>query len=185
MLKIDFYPFPDLETGRLRLRRPELHDAGEMYKYRSDPGFMRYIPHRLAKSMEDVTDAVRFINNRIDNAEGINWAICLKDDPATIIGMVGYVVINRSHHRAEIGYVLHTPYHGTGIIAEATQCAIDYGFTVMKLHSIEAVVNVENIPSKKLLEKLGFSKDAFFKDYLHHEGRYMDANVYSLIKPAL
>ncbi len=166
------------------MRKPELHDVEELFKYRSDPQLMRYIPHRLASSIEEVTDAIKFINNRIDNNEGINWAVCLKEDPATIIGMVGYVVINRTHHRAEIGYLLHTPYHGTGIVAEATQRAMDYGFEVMNLHSIEAIVNAENIPSIKLLEKLGFSRDGFFRDYLHHNGKYMDAYVYSLLEPS-
>jgi len=42
-------------------------------------------------------------------------------------------------------------------------------------------VNCLNIPSKKLLERAGFSNDALFRDYLHHDGKYMDVNVYSLL----
>ena len=180
MLNINFDPFPELATDRLILRRPTLNDADEMFKYRSDKELMQYIPHRLAKSKDEVVNTLEFIDGIISKNEGINWAITLKGDD-TIIGMVGYVHIMKDHHRAEIGYMLHTPHHGKGIVHEAMGAAIDYGFRVMKLHSIEAIVNHENIASKRVLERKGFTNDAFFRDYLYHGGRYIDANVYSLL----
>jgi len=180
MLSINFNPFPILTTENLILRRPHASDADEMYRYRSDKELMRYIPHRLVKTKEEVIETLAYINTLIDTNEGINWAITRKGDD-TILGMVGYVYFFKDHYRAEIGYLMHTPYHGTGIIQEAFRAAIDYGFKIMKLHSIEAVVNHENIASKKLLERTGFTNDAFFKDYLHHHGSYISANVYSLL----
>jgi ribosomal-protein-alanine N-acetyltransferase len=181
MMTINFNPFPVLETERLILRKPEVRDIDEMYHYRSNPELMRYIPHRLAHSKEQVANAMNFIHGLIDKNEGINWAITKKGDDK-IIGMVGYVRFFLDHYRAEIGYMLHTPHHGTGIAQEATQAAINYGFDVMGLHSIEAIINYENEASKRLVEKMGFTKDAFFKDYLHHAGKFMSANVYSLVR---
>lgn len=180
MLTINFSPFPVLETERLILRRPTMADVDESYKYRSDPELMQFIPHRLAHKREDVVEAIERIDHLIDRNEGINWAITMKGENL-LLGMVGFVRMNKDHHRAEIGYMLHAPYHGKGIIQEAFRAAVDYGFNEMKLHSIEAIVNCLNIPSKKLLERAGFSNDAFFKDYLHHEGKYMDVNIYSLL----
>jgi len=142
---------------------------------------MRFIPHRFVTTMEQVEEHIKLMNSIVEKNEGINWAITEKGND-TIIGLVGYVRFNNVHHRAEIGYMLHTPYHGTGIMKEAAERVIKYGFDELKLHSIEAIVNHENIPSKRLLEKMGFSKDAFFKDYLHHDGKYISANVYSLVK---
>lgn len=180
MLTINFSPFPVLETEHLVLRRPTMADVDECYKYRSDPTLMQFIPHRLAKKREDVVEIIERIDQMINSNEGINWAITPKGEDL-LLGMVGYVRMYKDHHRAEIGYMLHTPYHGKGIIQEAFRAAVDYGFNVMKLHSIEAIVNCLNIPSKKLLERAGFSSDAFFKDYLHHDGKYMNVNVYSLV----
>jgi ribosomal-protein-alanine N-acetyltransferase len=182
MLSINFQPFPVLTTERLVLRRPQWSDIDEMFKYRSDKELMRHIPHRYATSKGEIEEMMHRINRLIDNNEGINWAITLKGDD-TIIGMVGYVHFIKDHYRGEIGYILHTPYHGTGIMMEAFNAAIDHGFNKFGLHSIEAVVNAENIPSKRLLEKRGFTKDAFFRDYLYHGGRFVDANVYSLLAP--
>jgi ribosomal-protein-alanine N-acetyltransferase len=182
MLHINFNaPFPILETENLVLRRPALSDVDELFLYRSDREFMRFIMHRLATCREDVVTSIQTVNGIIDRNEAINWAITRKGNDM-IIGMLGYVQINKGHARAEIGYTMHRPYHGTGIIQEATKAVIDYGFNVMNLHSIEAVIVHENIPSKKLVERFGFTCDAFFKDYLFQDGRFVDTNVYSLIR---
>lgn len=181
MMTINFNPFPVLETDRLILRKPELTDIDEMFKYRSDPQLMQYIMHRYSTERSQVEEMMTRIHRLIDNNEGINWAVTKKGDD-TIIGMVGYVHFVADHFRGEIGYMMHTPHHGTGIAREATKAAIDYGFNVLGLHSIEAIINHENVPSKRLVEKLGFSNDAFFKDYLFVNGKFVSANVYSLVK---
>lgn len=184
MLNINFDPFPIIETPRLILRRPGAGDIDELFKYRSDKELMRYILHRYATSREQVEETIETVNNLISNNEGINWAITLRGDD-TIIGMVGYVRFIRNHYRAEIGYMLHTPYHGKRITDEAMNAVINYGFDKLNLHSIEAIVNSENIASRKILERNGFTNDAFFKDYLYVADKFVDAHVYSLVKPVI
>ena len=181
MLVHQFLPFPTLSTDRMILRQLTLDDVDEMYLYRSDKTLMQYIPHRLVTCKQDVIDIINLINQRIAEGLGINWAITLKGDNK-MIGTVGFVNMLNDNYRAEVGYLMHTPYHGTGLMQEALQAVIAYGFETMKLHSIEAVVNAANTPSAKLLEKTGFTRDAFFKEYIHHEGKFIDALVYSLIQ---
>ncbi|HXS36645.1 MAG TPA: GNAT family N-acetyltransferase [Flavipsychrobacter sp.] len=181
MLTLNFDPFPVLETERLILRRPVMTDADEIYKYRSDAELMKYILHRFTTDKKEVVETIERVNALISNNEGINWAITLKGNE-TIVGMIGYVHFFPDRFRAEIGYMLHTPHHGKGIIHEAMKATIKYGFEIMNLHSIEAIVNYQNEASKKVLERLNFTKDAFFKDYLYLGGEFIDANVYSLIR---
>lgn len=181
MIDTTFDPFPVIETDRLILRRPAEKDADILFRYRSDKEYMRYIPHRYTEIIEDVYEQLRIINERIDKQEGINWAMTLKNSD-DLIGMVGYVRLIPTQLRAELGYMTITPFQRKGYTEEAAKAVIEYGFEKMNLHSVEAIVNHENEASKKLLEKLGFSKDAFFKEYLHHAGRFIDANVFSLVK---
>jgi [ribosomal protein S5]-alanine N-acetyltransferase len=182
-MNIDFTQFPIIETERLVLRKPNTGDIDEMFRYRSDKAFMQYIPHRYATKREEVEKMMGIILQLIDNNEGINWAITQKGDD-TIMGLVGYVRFNKDHFRAEIGYMLHTPYQGKGILTEAAQAVVDYGFETLGLHSIEAIINSENTASQGVVERLGFTRDAFFRDYLHHGGQFMDAYVYSLLEPS-
>lgn len=181
MLKINFDPFPVLETERLIMRKPVATDIDEVFVHRSNPEHMKYIMHRFATERKQVEEMIDRIHNLIAKNEGINWAITQKGDDK-ILGMVGYVCFYNDHYRAEIGYTLHPPYQGKGIVHEAVSAAIQYGFDTLGLHSIEGIVNVVNEPSKKVLERLGFSKDAFFRDYICQNGKFIDANVYSLVK---
>ena len=56
---------------------------------------------------------------------------------------------------------------------------VQYGFEEMKLHSIEAVIARENIPSIKLIEKCGFVKETHFRDKEFVKGAFRDLLVYS------
>ena len=180
MLTINFSPFPNLETERLLLRRVNFNDLKEIFALRSNADTMKYIPRPLVKTDEDALEHIAMIDTKIEANEGINWAITFKDDPK-LIGIIGHYRIKPEHYRAELGYMLLPEYQGKGIISEAVKEAINYGFNVMKLHSLEAVIAPDNYASAKVLEKNGFVKEAHFKEYEFFEGRFLDSIIYSLI----
>jgi [ribosomal protein S5]-alanine N-acetyltransferase len=178
MLVINFTPFPNLETNRLILRRLSAEDVLEIFALRSDKEVMKYIPRPLAKSIEDAQAHIALIDEKIESNEGINWAITLKDNPK-LIGIIGHYRIKPEHFRAEIGYMLLPEYQGKGIISEAIKEVVNYGFEVMKLHSIEAIIDPENNASEKVLQKNGFVKEAHLKENEYYEGRFLDTVIYS------
>ena len=180
MLTINFSPFPNLETERLLLRRVDTTDIKEIFALRSNPETMKYIPRPLVKTDEDALEHIAMIDTKIETNEGVNWAITLKDNPK-LIGVIGYYRMKPEHYRAEIGYMLLPEYHGKGIVSEAVKEAVNYGFQVMKLHSIEAIIDPDNHGSAKVLEKNGFVKEAHLKENEFFEGRFLDTVIYSLL----
>ena len=64
---------------------------------------------------------------------------------------------------------------------EALICIINYAFAVMGLHSIEANVNPGNLASIRLLEKLGFVREAYFKENYYYQGQFLDSAIYTLL----
>ena len=180
MLDINFSPFPNLETERLFLRRVVKEDVKEIFTLRSNKETMKYIPRPLVKTEEDALAHIAMIEDKIENNEGINWAITLKNDPK-LIGLIGHYRIKPEHFRAEIGYMLLPEYHGKGIIVEAIKETIKYGFEIMNLHSIEAVIDPENLASEKVLQKSGFVKEAHLKENEYYEGRFLDTVIYSIL----
>ncbi|WP_426485585.1 GNAT family N-acetyltransferase [Flavobacterium sp. 2] len=181
MLEFNFHPFPVIETERLLLRRITNDDVNEVFELRSNPETMKYIPRPLAKNNEDALAHIATINTNIDNNIGINWAITLKDNPK-LLGIIGYYRMQPENYRAEIGYMLLPEFHGKGIIPEAVNRLITYGFKDLKLHSIEAVIDPENQASEKVLQKCGFVKEAHFKESEFYEGRFLDKVIYSLLE---
>jgi ribosomal-protein-alanine N-acetyltransferase len=180
MIDINFTPFPNLETERLQLRRVVNDDVNEIFALRSDKETMKYIPRPLVKTKEDALEHIALIDSKIDINEGINWAITLKNNPK-LIGLIGHYRIKPEHYRAEIGYMLLPEYQGKGIITEAIKEVVKYGFEKMKLHSIEAVIDPENLISEKVLQKNGFVKEAHLKENECFEGRFLDTVIYSIL----
>ena len=180
MITINFTPFQNLETERLLLRRVVNNDLKEVITLRSNPETMKYIPRPLVKTDQDGLDHIAMINDKIEANEGINWAITLKDNPQ-LIGIIGHYRIKPEHNRSEIGYMILPEFNGKGIVTEAIKAVIKYGFETMKLHSIEAVIDPENLASAKVLEKNGFVKEAHLKENEFFDGRYLDSVIYSLL----
>ena len=180
MLTVNFNPFHNLETERLILRRVDNNDIKEVLALRSNAETMKYIPRPLLKNDEDALAHIAMIDEKIESNEGINWAITIKGDPK-LIGVIGHYRIQKEHYRAEIGYMILPEYNGKGIVTEAVREAVKYGFEVMKLHSIEAVIEPGNLASAKVLEKNGFIKEAHLKENEFYDGRFIDSVIYSLL----
>jgi ribosomal-protein-alanine N-acetyltransferase len=180
MLSLNFSPFPNLETERLLLRRVDKNDVNEIFELRSNVETMKYIPRPIVKSIEEALEHIGNIDEKIEANEGINWAITLKED-SILIGIIGHYRIKPEHFRAEIGYMLLPEYNGKGIISEAVNEVVNYGFNTLNLHSIEAIISPENLASEKVLQKSGFVKEAHFKENEYFEGRFIDTVIYSKV----
>lgn len=182
MLELNFDPFPVLETERLVLRRTTLDDANDYFFLRSSPEAMKHICKPLQKSVEETKELIYKINEMIAFNDGISWSVCLKNNKK-MIGSVSFHRIEKDHYRAEIGYMLHPDYWRMGIISEAVEAIINYGFNTLNFHSIEAHIDPTNIGSKKLLQKFSFVKEAYFKENYFFNGKFLDTAVYCLLNP--
>ena len=176
-----FTPFPDLETDRLVLRQLRNDDAADVFVIRSDPEVMQYIPRPLAVTVDDAAAVIQMINGFIEKGEKINWAITAKST-GKVIGIIGYVNIEPAHFRAEVGYSLSRAWHRQGIMREALPCVLKYGFEHMNLHSVEAIIDADNIASGGLLLTTGFVQEAFFNEDFYYEGKFRNSIHYGMLR---
>lgn len=182
MLTLNFDPYPVLTTQRLVLRKLRESDAEEVLYLRSHKDIMQFIPRPPLKDREDAKTFIRGNLELIHRNEAINWAITFKEEDK-VIGFIGLFNIQKENFRCEVGYLLHDGLQGKNIMTEALTAVLDYGFRTLKLHSVEALIDPANIASAKLLEKNNFTKDAYLKENLFYEGRFMDTIIYSLLTP--
>lgn len=181
MLKVDFNPFPEIRTERLLLRRLKKEDVGQIFEMRSNEHVMKFIGKNLVTSIDEAMDFYNLVNNCLDNNEGVTWAITLIEFPERMIGTIGFWHLILENYRAEIGYMFLPDYWKKGLGKEALLKIIGYGFNEMKLHSIEARINPQNIASALLLKNTGFVKEAYFKEDFYFNGAFDDTEVYSLL----
>lgn len=181
MLEVNFLPFPILKTERLLLRQVTADDVDTILALRSNDEVMKYIPRPYLKNREDAQELIAMFDDKIENGIGINWGITFLDEPEKIIGIIGHYRLKPEHYRAEVGYMIFPEYNGKGITSEALQKVVEYGFKEMKLHSIEAILDPENIASEKVLLKNGFVKEGHFIENEYYDGRFLDSMLYSLL----
>jgi ribosomal-protein-alanine N-acetyltransferase len=181
MLELNFNPFPVLETERLSLRNFTMGDANDVFSYRGNAEAMKYISRPVHQSVEEARAMVQKINDNVTSNEAIGWAITLKGS-SKVIGSVSFHRIEKGDYRAELGYMVHPDYWRQGIIGEAVKAALDYGFNELNFHSVEAIIDPDNIASQKVLEKFNFVKEAHFKENYFFNGKFVDSAVYSLLK---
>lgn len=181
MLQFNFTPFPVLETENLILRQIHQDDVNEVFELRSNAETMKYIPRPLAITIEDAQKFIETDTASIKKNEFLNWAVARKEDNK-LLGMIGYFRLQPQNFRGEIGYMLNPDFHGKGIMKEAIDVVLKYGFEILGFHSIEAVIDPGNIGSEKLLQKSGFVKEAHFKENFFFNGEFLDTVIYSLLK---
>jgi ribosomal-protein-alanine N-acetyltransferase len=180
MLELTYNKFPVLETQRLKLRTLTMDDVPVLYEMRTNAKMNRYTDRAKLQTMEEAVEKMKSILALVERRDGIAWAIELKESK-TQIGDISFWRLMKEHYRAEIGYALLPDYWDKGYMREAARCAIDYGFSICNFHSIEANVNPNNAASIKLLEKLNFVREAYFRENYYYNGKFLDSAIYSLL----
>ena len=181
MNEIVFEKFPILETKRLNLIRHSLDHAENLYALRTDRDVMKYLDAHPPSSVKDTETKIKENIACFDNKVGINWIIEEKKSKE-VIGYMGIWRIDKHNNRGEIGYALHKKFWKRGLASEAAKIIINYAFQNMELHTLKANTNPDNINSQHLLQKLGFIKEAHFRQDYYFDGVYLDSAIYGLIK---
>ena len=84
------------------------------------------------------------------------WFVTLSED-GRVIGDCGTLGWVDDAGRVEIGYGLAAPFRGRGLGTEAVAALADWVAAQPRVHAVTAAVEVGNEPSRRLLERLGFS----------------------------
>jgi len=111
--------------------------------------------------------------------EAVRFVILSKD--GNRVGSIGHYFVQPSR-LMEIGYDIVPSERGKGYGTEAVQIMIDYLFLSNDIVRIQAVTNVDNIPSQRVLEKAGFQKEGTLRKVSHIRQEYGDAYIYGILR---
>jgi [ribosomal protein S5]-alanine N-acetyltransferase len=174
--------YPKLEGQRIGLRGFEQDDIGKVFEGLSHPEIIKHYGVSYT-TLEATQEQMDWYEKIYKEHTGIWWAITPKGNEKEIMGACGFNDWNQKHKRAEIGYWLFPDFQRKGLMSEAMQLIIAYGFDQMGLHRIEAIVETDNLASIWLLEKLGFMQEGVQKEAEIKNGKYIDLFEYALLNP--
>lgn len=173
-----------MESRRILLRPLRPADLEDFLAYRSDPAVIRFQSfHPFSRA-----EATRFLEEQQHFQLGqpgrwVQIGIELREE-GRLIGDCAVQFSDPDRKRAEIGYTLHPAYQGRGLATEAVGALTAQLFTEYKVEEVTATVDVRNPPSWRLLERLGFEREAVLQDnyYDEAEGAWFDEYRYVLCK---
>jgi cupin fold WbuC family metalloprotein len=173
---------PVLRSDRLILRGYEASDVAAIHVYASDEETTRYMAWDRHRS---IGDAHGFLNGTVAEnyrRQRLDYAMCLADDPARVIGGLGVYPQPGAHRVMELGYILARPHWSRGLGLEAVRRLLDHAFETTDVERIVAPIFAENSRSRHMAEKAGLTLDGTMRSALAFRGRRWDEAIYSILR---
>ncbi len=150
---------PDtLHTLRLRLRRWRAADQKPFSEINADPEVVEFLPRALSRMESD--ELMNRLDQQIEDRGFGLWAVETSDEP--FIGFVGLSVPSFKAHFTpcvEVGWRLARKHWGKGYATEGARAALDYAFQTLKLTEVVSFTSVDNVRSRRVMERLKMSYD--------------------------
>lgn len=162
---------------KIYLRHITANDTDEILKIRNSESVVKNFIYRKPITVEE---HLNWLNNKVFKGDVVQFVICDLDND-TIYGSAYLQHFNNDNLSAESGIFLLDKCVGRGIGSEAYKLLIKYSFEVLKLHKVRARVLSFNDASIKLHLKSGYTQEAYFKDELILDGKYVDEVFFGII----
>ena len=144
-----------IETPRLLIRKFTDDDAGFIYQLVNTSEWLKNIGDRNVHNEQDALNYLRNVHYKSYNENGFgHYAVLLKNNLVPI-GVCGFLK-REGLPGVDAGYAFLPAYFGRGYAFESVSAILTYAKDVLKFPSLYAIVLKENLPSRKLLDKLGF-----------------------------
>jgi len=170
-----------LETERLILRTITIDDKNEIFEYRRDKEMNKY-QGWIPETIEDVELFIGKISEQINVPDTWFQFVIVDKKTSKIVGDLGIHFIDIENKQVEIGCTLNKDFQNKGFASESVIKVIDYLFKDLNKHRIITSIDPDNINSIRLVERIGFRKEAHFIESLLINGKWVDDLIYALIE---
>jgi len=150
--------------------------------YRVERAFLApFEPDRGESFFTEATQRVRLaeLAERRRAGAGDAWVILDDGEPAGVISLSN--VVRGPLQSANLGYWVAATANGRGLATKAVGQVIQVAFGEIGLHRLEAGTLVDNLASRRVLEKNGFEEIGIARGYLHIGGEWRDHMLFQLL----
>lgn len=174
-----FEGLPIIATENLIIRNFRIKDAENYFYYHNISDaveFYDWKPDTPIAARENIKEII----DDYKELQSIRWAITQKSSDS-IIGDCGILT---DGSKAEISYILSKDYWGKGVMSEALKAVISVCFKETEIYRVQALTLHENIPSGRILQKLGFTEEGVLRKYGYNPltDKRIDLIMWSLLK---
>lgn len=168
-----------LETDRLILRQFRENDAEEIYNGFINQEEFLYYANKKRRTLQEEKESLKGIEEKYKNNNYYNWIITLKDENK-IIGAIN-LRVQDINETVEFNYAIDNRYVRKGYMTEALNLIKDYCLNELKVNRFQGGCCIENIASKRVMEKCGMKCEGVLRNYIILDDGYHDMYMYSIV----
>jgi [ribosomal protein S5]-alanine N-acetyltransferase len=174
---------PTLTRGLINLRKPELKDTQAVFDGCQDPLIPRFTAISADYSMAHALDYVQRVDASLRTQRELPLIIEYGNgDDRKFAGTISFHSISVKNSVGEIGYWMSESMRGKSIATTAVRMLTDYGFATIGFKRVEAMVDVENMASTKLLTSAGYQREGLLRKKISRDdGRQVDMYLFAAI----
>lgn len=150
-------------TQKLIIRTITEQDSQAIFEIRSQPEINQFLHRNPPKNSLEALDFILGIKKKYLNREIFFFGISFINKPK-LIGTICLWKISEDRKTAELGYELLPEFQRSGVMSEAVNWILTFGFNDLNLQKIDAFTNKYNVSSIKLLTKFNFKLNEKRKD---------------------
>lgn len=178
----------EYETDRLLLRVLRGDSAKEVLDFflEDQEYFEKYEPDRVPHfySIAHQKSLLKCEYNLAVSGSVFRYYISFKENPDKIIGTICFHnIAPKLYSSCEVGYKFLQSVQHQGVAAEALDCLLQAVFYELGLHRVTAMVEPDNEPSIRFLERRGFQREGHCHDFAYLHGEWKDYLLYAKIAP--
>lgn len=136
---------------------------------------------RWSGQVQSLDDARAFIDRFVQKSavdDGFHAGIF---QDGTLVGGIVCHYINTASQKSEVGYWLTENAVGNGLATRSAEVVLNYLFNEIGLHRVEIQCGVENVRSRAVPIRLGFTEEGIKRESEWITDRYLDHVVYSML----
>ena len=168
-----------IKSECLLLRRFADEDVADVIHFLSHPSVARATPE-IEATEAGVRKYIEMQNtySPFERDKCFDLAIERTAD-GKVIGLL--TLITREHQQGELGYALGVDFRGRGYATEAAGALVDYAFSELRLHRIQATTSSANPDSYRVMERLGMRREGKMREATFGDGAWHDVLVYGIL----
>ncbi len=173
-----------IETDSLLLRIFERSDAKEFYlNCMSDQAVAKYVKGAHHKDISETKRLVRILVKGRAKSNNIYAVFAIVEKRSgRLIGAIEAVYYDESIKRVAVGYKLGSKWWGKGYATEALRAMIAYLFEGSAVNRIEAIHDVENAASGRVMQKAGMVYEGAHRQSVKNNRGIVDVKTYSILR---
>jgi RimJ/RimL family protein N-acetyltransferase len=172
--------FEEIRTERLTLRNLEKHEARRVLEYRRCPDVARFQSWGT-ESAQAIESDIETFGAVEPGTPGPWYQIGITLSGTKLIGDCGFRVLESEPRQAEFGIALDPEFQKLGYATETLRTLLDYLFIKLGKHRVFGSVDPSNVPSIRLLQRVGMREEAHFIKSLWFKGEWVDDMIFAIL----